>query len=230
VLRLERLTVRYGPVQAVTELDLEVHPGEAVALLGANGAGKTSTLAAISRLVPAEGEVWFDGRPLRPRGADRVARAGLIHVPEGRRVFPNLTVQENLQVATAARGGRAGRARLDEVYELFPALTRLRDRAGWALSGGEQQMVAIGRALMGAPAMLLLDEPSLGLAPVVVDAVFDALARIRKRVPLLLVEQNTELALSLCDRAYVLRSGRLAVSGPSAELRDRPELVASYLQ
>ncbi|MBX6389413.1 MAG: ABC transporter ATP-binding protein [Frankia sp.] len=235
MLRVESLTVHHGPVAAVVDLDLEVREGEAVALLGANGAGKSSTLAAISRLIPAvSGAVHLDGRPLGRRAADQVARLGLLHVPEGRRVFPTLTVHENLQVASAARrrrggGPRATRALLDEVYDLFPMLTPLRDRPGWALSGGEAQMVAIGRALMGAPRVLLLDEPSLGLAPAVVDAVYGALARIRERVPLLLVEQDTTRALNLCDRAYVLRGGRLAMTGTAAELRDAPDLVAAYL-
>ncbi|MDT3440267.1 MULTISPECIES: ABC transporter ATP-binding protein [unclassified Pseudofrankia] len=235
MLRVEGLTVHHGPVAAVVGLDLEVRPGEAVALLGANGAGKTSTLAAISRLVAAtSGTVRLDGRPLGRRGADQVARLGLLHVPEGRRVFSTLTVHENLLVAGSARGRRgggrrAGRALLDEVYDLFPMLAALRDRPGWALSGGEAQMVAIGRALMGMPRVLLLDEPSLGLAPTVVDAVYAALARIRERVPLLLVEQDSARAFELCDRAYVLRSGRLALAGTAAGLRGTPKLVAAYL-
>jgi branched-chain amino acid transport system ATP-binding protein len=229
VLQVTDLVVRYGPVDAVAGVTLEVGDGEAVALLGPNGAGKTSTLAAISRLVPSTGTVELDGRRLDKLRVEAIARLGLCHVPEGRRVFPNLTVHENLQVATSARAGRAPLFGLDDVYDLFPPLVPLRGRAGWALSGGEQQMVAIGRALVAAPRMLLLDEPSLGLAPIVVDAVFAALSQVRDRVPILLVEQNTDLALELCDRAYVLAEGRVALSGSATDLRGEQALVDSYL-
>jgi branched-chain amino acid transport system ATP-binding protein len=229
VLEVTELGVRYGAVEAVSGLTLEVAGGEAVALLGPNGAGKTSTLAAISRLVPCTGTVTFDGQRVERMRVESIARLGLCHVPEGRRVFPSLTVHENLQVATSARAGRESRFSIDDVYELFPPLKPLRTRAGWALSGGEQQMVAIGRALVAAPRMLLLDEPSLGLAPIVVDAVFDALRQVRAQVPVLLVEQNTDLALDLCDRAYVLAEGRVVLSGPSTELQGDQALIDSYL-
>jgi len=229
VLEVADLSVRYGPVEAVAGVSLEVAAGEAVALLGPNGAGKTSTLSAISRLVPCTGTVTFDGRRIDRMRVESVARLGLCHVPEGRRVFPSLSVHENLQVATSARAGRAPIFTIDDVYELFPPLTPLRGRAGWALSGGEQQMVAIGRALVASPRMLLLDEPSLGLAPIVVDAVFGALQEVRERVPVLLVEQNTDLALELCDRAYVLAEGRVVLSGSAAELRGDQALIDSYL-
>ena len=229
MLEVADLSVRYGPVEAVAGVSLEVAAGEAVALLGPNGAGKTSTLSAISRLVPCTGTVTFDGRRIDRMRVESVARLGLCHVPEGRRVFPSLSVHENLQVATSARAGRAPIFTIDDVYELFPPLTPLRGRAGWALSGGEQQMVAIGRALVASPRMLLLDEPSLGLAPIVVDAVFGALQEVRERVPVLLVEQNTDLALELCDRAYVLAEGRVVLSGSAAELRGDQALIDSYL-
>jgi len=229
VLEVEDLAVHYGAVAAVSGVSLSVADGEAVALLGPNGAGKTSTLSAISHLVPCSGSVTFDGQRIDKMRVESIARIGLCHVPEGRRVFPSLTVNENLQVATSARAGRAPLFSIDDVYDLFPPLVGLTGRAGWALSGGEQQMVAIGRALVGSPRMLLLDEPSLGLAPIVVDAVFGALAQVRSQVPVLLVEQNTDLALDLCDRAYVLAEGRVVLSGSSADLRDDQALVDSYL-
>jgi branched-chain amino acid transport system ATP-binding protein len=228
-LHVEDLTVRYAAVEAVRGIDLRVDSGEAVALLGPNGAGKTSTLAAISRLVASTGTVTFAGTRLDRARVEGVARMGLCHVPEGRRVFPNLTVHENIQVATSARAGRPQVFSVGEVYDLFPALAPLRTRAGWALSGGEQQMVAIARALVASPRMLLLDEPSLGLAPIVVDAVFAALRSVRAQVPILLVEQNTDMALDLCDRAYVLAEGKVVLEGPAADLRGDQALIDSYL-
>ncbi|MDI2127318.1 ABC transporter ATP-binding protein [Yinghuangia seranimata] len=228
MLELTGLTVDYGTTRAVSGLDLSVSAGEAVALLGPNGAGKTSTLHAISGLVPVRGTVRFDGTDITGHDPAAIARRGLIHVPEGRRVFPTLSVHENLLMGRIAAAGRHGWTE-DDVYSLLPALVPLRDRAGYALSGGEQQMVAIGRALVSAPRMLLLDEPSLGLAPVIVRAVYDALAQIAADVPVLVVEQNTVEALRLCSRGYVLTAGRLALAGTAAELGDRESLLASFL-
>ena len=229
LLSVRDLAVAYGPIQAVRGVTFEVRPGDAVALLGPNGAGKSSTLRAISRLEGFTGEVRFDAIDTRRRTPEQLARLGLVHVPEGRRVFPTLTVHENLLVATAARGRRPAELGPDDVYDLFPTLVPLRRRGGWALSGGEQQMLAIGRALVGSPRVLLLDEPSLGLAPTVVKAVFAALAEIRARVPLLLVEQNTTVALALSTRALVLAEGRVVLAGTPEELRGSEELVESYL-
>ena len=228
MLEVQALTVTYGASQAVAGIDLSVVDG-AVALLGPNGAGKTSTLRAISGLVPYGGTVRFCGEELRGRTADQIARLGLIHVPEGRHVFPTLTVHENLQMGSVAARSRQGDYSIDDVYSLFPALSALRGRDGYALSGGEQQMVAIGRALVAAPKVLLLDEPSLGLAPVVVQSVFGALAEIRRRTPVLLVEQNTQQALAVCEQASVLVNGRIEMSGPAAELSDRQAMLASFL-
>lgn len=229
MLEVRGLTVRYGPTLAVDGVDLDVGEGEIVALVGPNGAGKTSLLRAISRIVASTGEVQFDGRSLGGANPDAVSRLGLIQVPEGRHVFPNLTVRENLQVGTSARQGREALFGFDEVHDLFPRLAELAKRGGWALSGGEQQMVAVARALLAAPRLLLLDEPSLGLAPSVCDVVFDALVEVGRRVPLLLVEQNTDRALALAARAYVLVHGQVVTEAPAADLADRDALMASYL-
>jgi branched-chain amino acid transport system ATP-binding protein len=229
VLELRNVEVSYGAVEAVRGIDLEVGDGEVVAMIGPNGAGKTSTLNAISSLVAYRGSIVFDGMESRRLGVQAVARRGLIQVPEGRRVFPTLTVHENLQVGETARRGRDSGYGLDDVYELFPMLRPLRDRDGWALSGGEQQMVAIARALVAGPRMLLLDEPSLGLAPLVTKALFGALGEIAQRTPILLVEQNTPMALRLCTRACVMVGGKIVLTGTADELRDRSALVASYL-
>jgi branched-chain amino acid transport system ATP-binding protein len=227
-LELRGLQVSYGPVEAVRGIDLDVVPGEVLAVIGPNGAGKTSTLRAISGLTAYRGVANFDGIDCRKLGAQGGARRGLIHVPEGRRVFASLTVQENLRVGQTARRGREAFS-IDEVYDLFPSLRALHGRDGWALSGGEQQMVAIGRALVAGPRMLLLDEPSLGLAPLVVRSLFAALAEIAQRTPILIVEQNTVMALRLCTRACVMVNGQIVLQGSAEEVADRSALVASYL-
>lgn len=229
LLSVENLSVSYGPIQATNGVTFAIAPGEVVALLGPNGAGKTSTLAAISGLVPYSGEVRFDGNVTRRRTPEALARGGLIHVPEGRRIFPTLSVHENLQVAVAACHRRTPEFDIDSVYDLFPPLRELRSRGGWALSGGEQQMLAIGRALVGSPRILLLDEPSLGLAPSLVDVVFAALDQLSARVPMLLVEQNTTVALDVCTRALVLSGGEVVMAGTGDELRRSEQLVESYL-
>lgn len=229
MLDVRRLRVSYGPIEAVRGVDLEVGAGECVALLGPNGAGKSSTLRAIARLASHSGTVTFQDRDLRRATPEAAARAGLVLVPEGRHVFPNLSVHENLLVGRSTKRRRSNWIGLDDVYDLFPALTRLRRRGGWALSGGEQQMVAIGRGLLAAPDLFMLDEPSLGLAPVVVREVFDALRQLRGRVAILLVEQSTAMALGLSDRGYVMSRGRMVLSGTAAELERDPELLARYL-
>jgi branched-chain amino acid transport system ATP-binding protein len=228
MLEVRDLEVSYGAVRAVRGLSVDVADGEVAALLGPNGAGKTSTLRAITALEPYRGSIQFEGREVRGLGPEGCAKAGLIHVPEGRHVFPTLTVHENLQIGTTAARGRPGYS-FDDVYDLFPALSTLRDRDGWALSGGEQQMVAIGRALVAAPRLLLLDEPSLGLAPIVVKAVFHALREVRQRTTILLVEQNTAQALTLADHGTVVVRGEVVLRGTPAELSDRTALLSSYL-
>jgi branched-chain amino acid transport system ATP-binding protein len=229
MLTLRDVEVSYGAVEAVRGIDVDVGEREVVALIGPNGAGKTSTLNAISGLAGYRGSIVFDGVECRRLGVQAGARRGLIQVPEGRRVFATLTVQENLQVGETARRGRPSDYGIDDVYDLFPALGPLRDRDGWALSGGEQQMVAIARALVAGPRLLLLDEPSLGLAPLVTKALFTALREIATRTPILLVEQNTAMAFRLCTRACVMVAGRIVLTGTADELRDRSALVASYL-
>ncbi len=228
MLVVEDLQVSYGTTEAVRGVSLSIDAGAAVALLGANGAGKTSTLRGITRLEPIKGKVSFDGKDLAGLAPEAVARLGLIHVPEGRHVFGDLTVHENLQMGETAKSGRSGWS-FDDVYDLFPALVPLRARLGFALSGGEQQMVVLGRALMAAPRFLLVDEPSLGLAPVIAHAVAEALVEVRDRMSLLVVEQNVHLATQVCDRAVVIAEGQIRFEAESHELRDSDELLASYL-
>jgi len=229
MLEVRALEVEYGSVRAVKGISISVTEAEVVGILGSNGVGKTSTLRAITKLIPSKGRVRFDGVDLGRIEPDRVARLGLLHVPEGRHVFAGLSVHENLQVGAAARCGRKGGFSIPDVYDLFPALGPLSRRSGWALSGGEQQMVAIGRALVGAPKMLLLDEPSLGLAPVVVQAMFAALAQVSRQTPMLIVEQATSLLLRIASRGYVLDEGEIVMSGSAAALHDRKALLDSYL-
>jgi branched-chain amino acid transport system ATP-binding protein len=229
MLDITSLTINYDGTRAVDDVDLTVGPGSAVALLGPNGAGKTSTLRAISGLVDYGGQITFDGVSLAKLTPEKIARAGLIHVPEGRRVFGSLSVHENLQIGLTARAGRTGGYSMDDVYDLMPALRAIRKRAGWALSGGEQQMVAVGRGLLGAPRLLLLDEPSLGLAPIVVKDLFAALAEVSARTPILLVEQNTAAAMRICGRAYVLVKGSVVLQGTTEDLGDRETLIDTYL-
>lgn len=229
MLQINELEIRYGATHAVRAVDISVSGSEVVCLLGPNGAGKTSILRAISGLVPFTGHVMFDDEAVDAVGTVELARRGLIHVPEGRHVFPTLSVHENLRIGEVSASGRSADFTLDDVYTLFPALERMKSRQGYALSGGEQQMVALGRALIAAPRLLLLDEPSLGLSPSVVSIVYGALRVIAGRVPILIVEQNTADALALADRGYVLTEGRVVMEGPSQDLSDRTAILASYL-
>jgi branched-chain amino acid transport system ATP-binding protein len=231
-LELDELEVRYGAVAAVRGLSLSVDRGEIVGLIGPNGAGKSSTLNAIIGAVrPAGGDVRIDGRSVVGRPPEDVARAGVALVPEGRRIFGELTVEENLRLGQAARRrrGEPG-ADLERVYELFPVVKEFRRRQAGALSGGQQQQLAIARALVAAPQVLLLDEPSLGLAPRLVDVVFEALARIRDDgLAVLLVEQRAQRTVALADRSHVLSNGRVRLTlGPEAA-SDTETMVAAYL-
>lgn len=229
MLEINGLHIRYAATHAVQGVHFEVSGNEVVCLLGPNGAGKTSILRSISQLVPSDGVIRYDGEDVAGVGTAELGRRGLIHVPEGRHVFPTLTVHENLRIGEIARSGRAAKYSVDDVYNLFPKLTAMRRRRGFALSGGEQQMVALGRALIAAPRLLMLDEPSLGLAPAVVSAVYAALAEVATETPILLVEQNTSDALSLAHRGHVLSEGQIVMSGNSAELSDRSSILAGYL-
>ena len=234
LLTLEGLTVRYGEIEALHGLSLSVDPGEVVTLLGANGAGKSTTLRAISGLnEPAAGDIVFDGKSIASLGPEAVVRLGIAHVPEGRRLFPGLSSRENIMLGASNRG-RIAKAQLiresDEMFDLFPDIRPFADALGWTLSGGQQQMVAVARGLMAKPRLLLLDEPSLGLAPVIVQKVFAIIAEIRRRgTTVLLVEQNARMALSVADRGYVLETGRLALSGKPAELWSNDAVRAAYL-
>jgi branched-chain amino acid transport system ATP-binding protein len=229
MLLVKDLTVSYDSVRAVRGIDIEVGAGEIVCLLGPNGAGKSSTLRAISHLIEYRGSIHFDGTEVRSLRPDQLSRRGLIHVPEGRQIFPNLTVDDNLHVGLAASSGRHGGFSLTDVYDMLPALQNLRKRSGWALSGGEQQMLAIGRALVAGPRLMLIDEPSLGLAPRIVSSVFGILKRLRERIPILIVEQNTTMALQIADRAYIMVDGLIELKGKPEELGDRDALIRSYL-
>ena len=227
MLTLRDLRVRYGAVDAVRGLSLEVKPGEIVGLIGPNGAGKSSTLHAIMGAVPvAGGEISLNGSSLRGRRSEDVARAGVALVPEGRRIFAELTVEENLRLGLAARRSSGG---LEEAFELFPIVHEFRHRQAGALSGGQQQQLAIARALVAKPDVLLLDEPSLGLAPRIVDVVFDALAAIRERgIAVLLVEQRAQRTVALADRSHVLANGELRLTLGPADANDTEKLVAAY--
>jgi branched-chain amino acid transport system ATP-binding protein len=233
MLAVDRLCVAYGMIDVLKGVSLRVDAGEIVAILGANGAGKTTTLAAISGLARASsGTVSFNGRRLNGMAAEEIVRLGLAHAPEGRRIFPGLTVAENLLTGTAARPAADKIADvLDFIYELFPRLKERRRQGGWSLSGGEQQMLAIGRALMGRPKLLMLDEPSLGLAPIIVEQMFEAIRVLNRRsgLSILLVEQNAALALEISNRAYVLETGSMILSGESKQLADDPRIQAAYL-
>ena len=228
---VEQLEVRHGPVRAVRGLSLEVAPGEIVGLIGPNGAGKSSTLHAIMGVAPISGgDVRLDGASLRGRAPEDVARCGIALVPEGRRVFPELTVEENLRLGLAARRTRGRPAEvLGGVYELFPVVREFRGRHAGALSGGQQQQLAIARALVAEPDVLLLDEPSLGLAPTMVDVVFETLRAIRERgLAILLVEQRAQRTVALADRCHVLANGELRLTLGPDDAQDTDTIVAAY--
>ncbi|RWN32570.1 ABC transporter ATP-binding protein [Mesorhizobium sp.] len=232
MLSVEALKIRYGEVEAVRRVDLAVDSGEIIALVGANGAGKSSTLGAIAGLVPAvSGKVVFEGVDITGLAPEAIARKGVSLVPEGRRIFAGLTVADNLRLGGAMHlPATEARAREEEMLELFPILRRYHRVKGGNLSGGEQQMLAIARALMGKPRMVLLDEPSLGLAPQLIDTVFDLIAELRRNgLTILLVEQNVALALEIADRAIVLANGEVVLSGTAKELASSDLVRQAYL-
>ncbi len=232
LLQVRGLQVAYGGIQAVKGIDFEVHQGECVCLIGSNGAGKTSTMNAITASLPTSGgEVRYLGCPVAGQGAWDLVRQGLAMVPEGRGVFARMSILENLQMGAYSRQDAAEVARdLDRMYALFPRLHERRQQLAGNLSGGEQQMLAMARALMSRPRLLLLDEPSMGLSPVMVDTIFDVIADVAAQgVSLLLVEQNASRALAVADRAYVMESGLITLQGAARDLLDDPGVRAAYL-
>jgi len=232
MLALDGVQVYYGNIAAVKGLTLHVRPGEIVTLIGSNGAGKSTTLRTISGLLrPRHGSIMFNGARLDDLPAHEIVRRGIAHSPEGRRIFPRMSVDENLDLGAFVRNDKDGVAADREyVYELFPRLRERTSQKAGTMSGGEQQMLAVARALMARPKLLLLDEPSMGLAPVLVDLIFETIARIRESgTTVLLVEQNAVAALEIADRAYVLESGRIKLQGSAAELGRNPEVAQAYL-
>ena len=232
MLKIENLNVSYGPIHALKGINMEVREGEIVTLIGSNGAGKSTTLSAITGLVKSQsGSIVFKDKNITNIPAFKIVEQGISLSPEGREVFPALTVHENLRLGAYSRKDKGGiSASYDRVYELFPRLKERVSQSAGTLSGGEQQMLAIGRALMTEPKLLLLDEPSMGLAPNLVLMIFDLIESINKQgTTILLIEQNANMALSIADRAYVLETGNIAIEGPAADLARDPRVKNAYL-
>lgn len=232
MLKIENVNLFYGAIHALHDISFHVAAGEIVTLIGANGAGKTSILHAISSLIPyRDGEVTFDGKKLRKVPAYEIVNMGLAHVPEGRRVFGRMTVKENLEMgAYTRRDSKAVHADIQRVYEHFPRLKERRGQVAGTLSGGEQQMLAIGRALMSSPKLLMMDEPSMGLSPILVSEIFSIIREInREGTTVLLVEQNAHMALSVANRGYVLETGRIVLEGAAQALLNNNEVKRAYL-
>lgn len=232
MLELHEVEVFYGNIRALQGVSLTVQAGELVTLIGANGAGKSTTLKTISGLLrPKRGEVRYEGQPLHTLAPNQIVRLGISHCPEGRRIFGGLSVEENLRLgAVQRRDSTAVRSDIERMYTLFPRLKDRRNQAGGTLSGGEQQMLAISRALMSRPKVLLLDEPSLGLAPLLVETIFATIAQLKRaQTTILLVEQNARLALDIADRAYVMETGRITLAGRAADLKHNPQVESTYL-
>jgi branched-chain amino acid transport system ATP-binding protein len=233
LLAVEGLVARYGPIEALRGVDLVVDEGEIVTLIGSNGAGKSTLLMAISGVMPVvAGSIRYDGIDIKGRAPHAIARDGIAHVPEGRHVFPRMTIEENLAVGAMSAPAVIATEERRRVYDLFPILAERRHQRAGTLSGGEQQMLAIARALMGRPRLLLLDEPSLGLAPLMVKRIFSAITTINaeRHTTVLLVEQNAHHALRVAGRGYVLAQGRVCLSGTSAELVHNPDVRSAYLE
>ena len=228
MLKIKNLQVYYGVIAAVRGIDMDIEKNTIVTLIGSNGAGKTSTLNAIVNLVKKSGKVIFDGKDITKHPTHRITKDGLALVPEGRRVFINLTVDENLRMGAFNNDENFVRLR-DEMYKLFPRLSQKKEQMGGTLSGGEQQMLAIARALMSEPKMLMLDEPSLGLAPKIVGEVFEIITELKSRMPILLIEQNAFAALKIADYGYVLENGRVSLQGRADELLGNDEVRQKYL-
>ena len=232
LLEIRNLVVRYGEIEALRGITIAVEEGQVVTLLGANGAGKSTTLRAISGLAkPASGDILFDGESIAGLGPEAIVRMGISHVPEGRRVFPGLTVKENIMLGASNRKVAASQLsrEADAMFDLFPDIRAFSNALGWTLSGGQLQMVAVARGLMAKPRLLLLDEPSLGLAPVIVQAVFRIISQIRQNTTVLLVEQNARMGLSVADHGFVLETGRIVLGGKPDELWGNEAIAAAYL-
>jgi branched-chain amino acid transport system ATP-binding protein len=231
VLRVSNLTVAYGGIQAVKGIDLEIRPGELVTLIGANGAGKTTTLKAITGTQAWHGDISYMGQSVKGRASYELLAKGLAMVPEGRGVFARMSVTENLQMGAFLRNDAAQvKADIDRMFQTFPRLKERAKQLAGTLSGGEQQMLAMARALMSQPKLLLLDEPSMGLSPIMVDKIFEVVRSVSaQKIPILLVEQNALLALEAADRAYVMESGLITLSGNASEMLDDPKVRAAYL-
>ncbi|MGY0196025.1 ABC transporter ATP-binding protein [Leptothrix sp. BB-4] len=231
LLEVRGLKVAYGGIQAVKGASIEVREGELVSLIGANGAGKTTTLKAVTGIQPiADGDVHYLGRSIRGQGAWDLAKQGLVMIPEGRGTFTRMTITENLQMGAYTRNDKEIDADIEKVFGIFPRLKERRDQLAGTMSGGEQQMLAMGRALMARPKVLLLDEPSMGLSPIMVDKIFEVVGDIHKQgVTMLLVEQNASRALAIADRGYVMESGEVTMSGEGRALLDDPKVRAAYL-
>lgn len=231
LLEVQNLQVSYGAIRAVRGVSFQLEEGQVVSLIGANGAGKSTTLNAISGLLkPGQGRVHFDGKDITGKRADRIASLGLVQVPEGRQVIATMTVLENLMIGSYARPGDDTPALLERIFEQFPRLQERRTQKAGLLSGGEQQMLAVGRAMMMRPRLLMLDEPSMGLAPLLVEQIFDIIAMIKAQgIPILLVEQNARKALEIADYAYVLERGTIAREGDAQALRSDAEVISAYL-
>ncbi len=233
MIKIDNIDVYYGNVQALNNVEFEVHSGEIVTLIGANGAGKSTILKTISGLIrPRQGSIKFLDDTIETLAVEKIVSKGISHVPEGRRIFPGLTVFGNLEVATSSwKGlGDSYEKELEYVFELFPVLKERQHQLGWSMSGGEQQMLAMGRGLMSRPKLLLLDEPSLGLAPLIVQSVFNTIKEINKKgTTILLVEQNAYAALQIANRGYVLENGRIVLSGQAKDLASDEKVKKAYL-
>ncbi|MFJ7668872.1 ABC transporter ATP-binding protein [Lysinibacillus sp. NPDC097195] len=233
MLKVQNIDVFYGNIQALKGVSLEVNEGEIVTLIGANGAGKSTLLKTLSGLLkPKGGIIEYEGFSIAGKAAQTIVKSGISHVPEGRRVFANMSVEENLELGAYLRNDKAGiKKDMEHVFELFPRLLERRKQQSGTLSGGEQQMLAMGRALMAKPKLLLMDEPSMGLAPLMVKNIFNIIEKVNKEegTTVLLVEQNANMALSVADRAYVLETGRIVLSGTAKELQESEQVKAAYL-